>query len=282
MNDSSATKQKQVLSIAIIVVLLVLLGGFYFWLNRGQEPESVTASVPITRPVVQPSEVPAAVPAPEETAPAPAPEEVVNVPQHPIIPPPVSLDGSDDEVKLALTDLAPQMAKWMVSEQQLRKWVLAIDLMADGDVPKQYRPLSIPIEHFEPEVRGTEPAQEFFMKPESFNRTDLVVKLFTAIDVNVLAQYYKAWLPMLEKAYQEQGKKDKFDQRFRMALQRVIDAKPLTVTPALAKRGGVIYVYADSQLESATDIEKMLWRMGPDNSAKVQAFLKQVLQRLPK
>jgi len=159
--------------------------------------------------------------------------------------------------------------------------VLAIDLMADGDVPKQYRPLSIPFDRFEPEVRGTEPAQEFFMKPEGFTRTDLVVKLFTSMDVDAVAEYYRFWLPILEKTYQEQGKKDSFDQRFRAALQRVMDVKPLNIMPALAKRGGVIFVYADSQLESATDVEKMMWRLGPDNSAKVQAYIKQLQAALP-
>ena len=285
MSNSSAGKQKQVLSIAVVVVLLLLLGGFYFWLNRDQSATNVTSPIPINRPAVQPGEAvvtpPAAAPVAEAPMPTLAPE-VVSAPQHPIVPPPLSLDGSDSQVKLAFTDLAPDMAKWMVSDQQLRKWVLAIDLMADGDVPKQYRPLSIPIAHFEPDVQGVEPAQQFFMKPDGFARTNLVVTLFTAIDPDTLVQYYKAWLPILEKAYQEQGKKDTFDRRFRMALQRVIDARPLGVTPALAKRGGVIYVYADSQLESASDVEKMLWRMGPDNGAKVQAFLKQVVQRLPR
>jgi len=198
------------------------------------------------------------------------------------VPAPTTLDGSDTQVKLAVADLAPGMAVWIIADQQLRKWVLAIDLMADGNVPKSYRPLSYPIGHFEPEARGTEPNVQYTMTTQSFTRADVLVKVFTAIDPALIAQYYQAWLPILDKAYQEQGKKDKFDQRFRMALQRVIDAKPLTTEPMLMKHGGVIYVYVDDKLEAATDVEKMMWRLGADNSFKIQNYLKQVLQQLPK
>lgn len=265
--------------ILVAVVVAALLGGFYIWANKKQ-PEAVVETT-----------APVAVPAAVEMETAPLPTQEVPVDEStPLTEPesrgivsvPATVDGSDGQVKLAIADLAPAMAGWFISEQQIRKWVLAVDVMADGDVPKQYRPLAYPLERFEPEVRGVEPEQQFQLKPDSYKRTDLLVSTFTAIDAKHLARYYKAWLSLLEKAYQEQGKKDKFDQRFRTALQRVIDVKPLAVPPQLKKRGGVIYVYADEKLEAASDVEKLLWRMGPDNSLKIQNYLKELQQHLPK
>jgi hypothetical protein len=234
-------------------------------------PTSITPPAPVEPQVSEP-----AIPTEAPTGTA------NNLAKRTLVPPPRSLDNSDIQVKLAVADLAPDMAEWLASDQQLRKWVLAIDLMADGHVPKQYRPLAFPITRFEPAVFGSEAHAQFSMKPESFTRADGLVKLLTAIDPDVLAQYYRSWLPILEKAYAEQGKKDKFDQRFRAALQQVIDVKPLEANPVLKKRGGVIYVYADDKLEAASDVEKMLWRLGPDNSSKLQTFAQQLQQHLPK
>lgn len=275
LNETGSIATTVVIAIAVVAVLL---GGLYIWSNRSQpEPIAETAAIVVPTPV--PSET---IPAPvEEAQPETAPP-VANSVHKPAVPVPATVDGSDGQVKRAVADLAPGMAAWFVSEQQIRKWVLAIDVMADGDVPKQYRPLAYPLARFEPEVRGVEPNQQFLASELSYKRTGLLVNLFTAIDVHYLVQYYQEWLPLLEKAYQEQGKKDKFDQRFRVALQRVLDVKPLATTPELKKRGGVIYVYADEKLEAASDVEKMLWRMGPDNSLKIQNYLRQLQAALPR
>ena len=266
--------------IITVVVVSLLLGGFYLWANRSL-PAAPVETAPVVVPVPLQPEAEAE-PLPVQEAPAAELAPVPEQPSKPIVPVAATVDGSDGQVKLAIADLAPGMASWFVSEQQIRKWVLAIDLMADGDVPKQYRPIAYPLVRFEPEVRGVEPEQQFLVKADSYKRTELFVNLFTAMDVQHLARYYRAWLPLLEKAYQEQGKKDKFDQRFRTAVQRVIDVKPLAEAPMLKKRGGVIYVYADEKLEAATDVEKMMWRMGPDNSLKLQNYLKELQQHLLK
>jgi hypothetical protein len=275
-NTASTTR----LLIIAVALLILLLGGFYIWSNRQAADVVAPEPVAIDRSTAPVTETPVEVQ--EATVPVEEAPIVDSNPPKPIIAPPLSIESSDATVKLAIADLAPAMAAWMVSDQQIRKWVLAIDLMADGDVAKSYRPIAYPLARFEPEVRGVEPEQQFLVKTDSYKRTDLFVSAVVAIDPAHLAQYYKGWLPLLEKAYQDQGKKDKFDQRFRAALQRVLDVKPLVSTPELKKRGGVIYVYADEKLEAATDVEKMMWRMGPDNSLKLQNYLRQLQMRLPK
>jgi hypothetical protein len=259
-----------------------VVAAVYLLVNHSHTNSDMSQTVPVTAIDLTPP-APVEPQVSEPAIPGEAPTTTANTPAKPtIVPPPRTLDNSDSQVKLAVADLAPDMAEWLASDQQLRKWVLAIDLMADGHVPKQYRPLSFPIARFEPAVFGSEADAQFSMKPESFTRADVVIKLLTAIDPDLLAQYYRSWSPILEKAYAEQGKKDKFDQRLRATLQHVIDVKPLDASPVLKKRGGVLYVYADDKLEAASDVEKMLWRLGPDNSTKLQAFAQQLQQHLPK
>jgi len=276
--DTGSTARLIIIAIAMLVLLL---GGFYIWLNRAKAPELTSAPPAIDRSSAPTADLPPVVP--ESTGTPVAEEPTITTPsQKPIVAAPATIESSDAQVKLAVADLAPAMAAWLVPDQQLRKWVLAIDIMADGDVPKSYRPLAYPLARFEPEVRGLEPDQQFLLKVESYKRSDLLVNAVVAIDVDHLAHYYQAWSPLLEKAYQEQGKKGTFNQRLRAALQHVIDVKPLTAPPMLKKRGGVIYLYADDKLEAASDVEKMLWRMGPENSLKIQDYLRQLLARLPK
>lgn len=259
-------------------VSILALIGFYLWLEyQPTEQIEVSGSVPVPMDIRSPSKV-------LESLPEPAPAPVVETmplpaePSKPLIAAPTKIDGSDEVVRRVAGDLAPALLDWLTPDQQVRKWVLSIDLMADGEVPKQYRPLAYSMERFAVETVHDNGVDQLFLAESNFNRTHLLVQAVTAIDPALAVHYYKGWLPLLEKAYAEQGKSGSFDQRLTAALDRVIAVQPLMVKPALVRKGGVMYAYADSQYENASDVEKMCWRMGADNSVKLQAWLKQVRQ----
>jgi PHD/YefM family antitoxin component YafN of YafNO toxin-antitoxin module len=90
--------------------------------------------------------------------------------------------------------------------------------------------------------------------------------------VQSFAAYYRAWKPLLEKAYRELGGKGTFQQRLHAALDRVEAVHSLTAQPELVQPV-VYYKYADPTLESASDVEKLMWRLGPRNTQKVQDYL---------
>lgn len=192
--------------------------------------------------------------------------------------PPGTLEGSDAYVKKAIADLAPAFSEWLMSSQQIRKWILTIDLMADGTLIKQDRPLSFPMERFEATPQDD---TRFLMSSSNFTRTDLLINALVAIDVDHLVYYYQKWLPLLDKAYQELGKRGSFHGRVKKAIDQVTNAKPFAGEALLEKRGGVMYRYVDPTLESASDVEKLMWRLGPENSAKLQSYLKQVRAEMP-
>lgn len=197
-----------------------------------------------------------------------------------IISPPAGLDGSDPVVRKAITDISPALLEWVLTDQQIRKWVMMVDLMADGHIPKHDRALSFPIKAFKVDVEIHTASARYFVAQENFSRTNQLIDVIAAMDPDRLVMYYEAWLPILNTAYQETGKKDQFDQRFKQAISRILNSEPVTVKPEVIKKGGIIYTYADPQLESANDVEKMMWRLGPENSGKLKVFLEKFLRAL--
>jgi len=271
--SSSSANPLALLVIGVGVVML-LAGGFFIWKQQQQEPvvelEPISLQVeraPVEAPPVVEEEV-------EEILPVFEP-----VPERTIVMPPASVDGSDPYVKKAVADFAPALSQWLMTNQQIRKWILTIDLMADGNLMKQDRPLQFSMNRYEALSSGED---VYLPVASNFTRTNILISAVTALDVDLLAYYYQKWSPLLEKAYQELGKRGTFHGRLLKAIDRVVAVQPLLVEPLLEKKGGVMYRYVDARLEAASDVEKLLWRLGPDNSAKLQPWLKQLREKLPK
>ncbi|MFA7555696.1 MAG: DUF3014 domain-containing protein [Spongiibacteraceae bacterium] len=252
------------LIIGIIVIVALIIG---WQLYSSNEPQPVTQE-----PVVQAPPIPVA--EPETAEPAETVEEpsVVIEPEDPIIPAPASLENSDPQVRSAVTDFAPKLSKWLLPNEQIRKWVLTVDLLADGKMPKRYLPIDYPMSKFSTDDKST-------LASSNYARMDEVIDTVTAMDSSLAARYYNEWLPALEQAYKEQGKTGSFDQRFKQTISQVLATEPLEQAPAL-KRPGVLYKYADQNLEAASDIEKLMWRMGPENSEKIQNFLRDLRNQI--
>lgn len=188
-----------------------------------------------------------------------------------IVTAPAQLAQSDAQVLLAAADLAQPLVQWLLPKEQLRKWVLAIDLMADGQLPKRYRPIDFPIAQFAVQQSG----QATVAKTSNFARMDELIETVMNIPPKKLARYYQQWLPLLEQAYQEQGKATSFDQRFKQTISQILAAPSLTQNPVL-KRPSVLYRFADKDLEQASDVDKFLWRVGPDNAERIQNFVREL------
>jgi len=274
-------QNKSLMSALIVGLALVLIIGSWFALQNDDLILVDEAPPVVTETVTEPA--PFATPlAEDETEPSPQPEpvEVIEEPVDalpPIIATPLTLEQSDARVLLAVADFSPKLAQWLLPEEQLRKWVLAVDLMADGKLPKRYRPLDYPMARFVVTQQGLETVAN----KDNMLRMSTIIKTVTSIDPKILARYYHQWLPILEAAYSEQGKPDTFDQRFRQTISRILGAEPLSEIDNIAlSRPSVLYRYTDPNLEQASDVEKLLWRMGPDNSEQLQYFLRELRYEL--
>lgn len=248
--------------IIVIVIAALVIVGYFFTAEKDVAPLQIEADSPeevdtLPEPVYQ-----------HET---PTEDEIVEQkePDVTIVGPPNIIDNSDPQVLLAIAEFAPKLSAWLLPSEQIRKWVLAIDLMADGNLPKRYRPIDYPMDAF----AITKQEDSIKTAETNFQRANDILNVVTAIDPKTLARYYKEWLPILEKAYREQGKPDTFNQRFRQTISQVLAATPLDTKPELI-RPGVFYQYADERLEKASEVEKLLWRMGENNTERLQSYLR--------
>lgn len=270
--------------VAVAVAILVLVVG-YFILNSGKErhPPLETEAVPAapatadTAPAEKesvpdtdqyPDEIPAMAPAPD---PDPVPQE----PDTTLITPPGELAGSDTTVKAVLQELSPQLSAWLIPDEQVRKWVLTVDLIADGKLPKRYRPLDYPMAKFAVEKQDSTTVAT----DANYERLVPLLTAITAIDTARLADYYHAWKPLLQKAYQEQGKPGTFEERLLTAFSQILAVTPLQDKEALI-RPTVLYHYSNEELEKASDVEKLGWRMGEDNLITLQDFVRELREQI--
>lgn len=192
-----------------------------------------------------------------------------------VLPPP-TLDESDEPVRSAAADLATRLAAWVTPEEQVRKWVLLVDMAADGKVPARNRPLNYPMATFKASETDEE---QYRFDTANYGRTGELVEVLVNIPPQKVADYYRVWHPLLQQAYAELGKPDSFDERLRLAIERVLAAQPLPAPPEL-ERPNVFYTYADPAREKASDLDKLLWRLGPDNTQRLQNYLREVQSHL--
>lgn len=246
----------------IVLLLLAVVGvGVWGWYLQREYPTAIEAVALGTPPAQQPAQPPLQG---QRNPPLPPPAAA----HKPSVGAPFELDHSDGQARAAVADFSARIAQWLTPEEQVRKWVVLVDQIADGKLPEKNRPLSFPMANFAVQRQD----DKLMLDAANHARADMLIDLFTAIPIDTLAAYYHAWRPLLDKAYAELGGKGGFDKRLRTALDRVEAVPSLTSQPELVQPV-VYYKFADPTLESASDVEKLMWRLGPKNTQKVQDYL---------
>lgn len=255
----------------VIPVIIIIVALVIWWLFK-QPPPPIESSQPTPSPVIEApvtekraiirDPVPAAEPPPQqETSPTVQPA--------PIVAPPAGLTGSDATAQQAAQSVSTALMQWVAPQEQLRKWVLLIDNIAQGKVPVKNRPIEFSMPAFK--VVGDD--EHPIMSHDNMGRAQPLIDAMVSIDPALLARYYRAWLPLLEQAYEELGQPQSFDNRLHEAIERIRLVEPLQDNPIELERPSVVYRFKNPELEQATDVEKLLWRMGPENTRKIQLFL---------
>ncbi len=291
----SVTREVGVMKKSLPLFMAIALVAVLYWYSGKQSDESLEESRPAILsepvvPVVQTQTESTALPPltknlPLATQPVADSSENISVVaaqsveidevSEPIVKAPNALAGSDSRVFIAVQDLKPELAQWLVDRELVRKIVLMVDLMAQGDIPVKHRPLDYAMDQFRVVQRG----QSYEVDPKNYERTIPLVFALTAISPQRLADYYRGWYPLLERAYAEQGRNDHFDNRVHMAIDNILQAPPAP-QGALLKQPRVLYQYADPELEQASHLHKWLWRLGPENQQRIQQFLQSFKQYL--
>jgi hypothetical protein len=245
---SSSSNTPLYLTLGLLAVAGV--GGFLWVRGRESEPEpqnlaGLNASEPVTetRPTVPPLALP-------------------------------ELDASDAFLRGVIGSLSahPQVARWLVTDELARRFVLSVVELAGGRSPRAHVRFLVPPEG--PGVR--ESGEGLTVDPEAYRRYDLLAETFASLDTEGTAVLYHQLHPLFVEAFAELGiPGESFDEAMELAVDNVISARSGPDTFAVRPNEGV-YEFVDPDLEARTPLEKHLIRMGPENASRVQSKLVEI------
>ena len=141
-----------------------------------------------------------------------------------------------------------------------------VDALRRGEVPYKLLPVGRPSKPFPISDDGL----RVTMDPSGFSRYDGFAQWVNGIDVLAIVELLNDYEQIATEALSRMGVGD-FDIRSAvLAATTEILATPIAHRAELMKREAN-WVYMDPELEALSSLQKQVLRMGPDNSAIVQA-----------
>jgi hypothetical protein len=211
-------------------------------------------------------------PAPRQAAPSAAGTNRASTPAAPTDPLP-ALDASDALVRSAVAGLSsrPELVVWLANDDLIRRFVAAVDNVAEGRSPRTH------IVFLEPDgdflVVGEGPTLR--VDPSAERRYDTLATVVSSLDVDGTVRAYNRLEPLFESAYRDLGHPEGgFGVRLTEAIAQLLATPVVSGAPGLT-RHVFSYRYGDPELEELSDAQKHLLRMGPRNVKRVQAKLRE-------
>lgn len=277
MSDDYQPRKSSSTTMMVIVVLALIGAAAAFFFLRDDAP---VASQTVTTPVaVAPQAVATSSAAPAPIVEYEPPQPVIEVEPLP------GLNESDTTILAALQQLRGEgLVQLLIPQELLRKFVLAVNNVAEGKVIHEYRPVVSPpppfiADTFSVMVAGTAVDQER-VSPNNYQRYEAYVTTLALIDSDAAAAVYRRFYPLMEEAFRELGlKKPNFHSVMIAAIDNIL-AAPDAQGDLLLVRPKVFYQYADPALEALPQTHKLMLRMGPENARSVKASLRQLRARL--
>lgn len=184
-----------------------------------------------------------------------------------------NLNSSDSLVRDALKQLDPsqQLLRWLVSDELLRRFVVLVDNLANGHLPSKYMVLKAPAS----ELAVTPAGEEYLLDSANFERYGVYFDVLAAMPPKSVVSAYQQFYPLLQQAYAELGyPRRSFHHRMLAAIEQVLNTPmPEPGVELMLTRSSVMYQYQDETLEQSSDVQKLLLRMGPKNSAMLKESL---------
>ena len=279
MNKSLAI----IAAIAVIGLLFLVYLAATFESPQGTQTVEIAPPVPQAPAPVQREETLAPVPAPvqpvtpapvvavEEETPEPeVVEEIVELP---------TLNDSDGFLseRLQALETGARLMALLTSDDIIRKFVVFVDNVAEGNLPQ----LEYPVRRL-PQAMAVRELDEnlYEMQTVSYQRYTALIDGLTAVNPEQALAIYRVMKPLFQEAYAEIGYPNRnFDDTLARAIDNVVNASTAEGPFQLIKPK-VMYIYADSEIERMSPVEKQLLRMGPQNAEKLKLALQQYRQRL--
>lgn len=188
-----------------------------------------------------------------------------------------NLEGSDTHlISYISTNLDSGLTQLLVKKHILRKFVRAINSLEEGKVVSKYRPTVQPQQAFVAKEYG----KQWIMSSVNYARYTPYITTLENMGANELILAYNNYYETLVEAYQELGvNKGEFKSVTRRALQQLIDAPEYSDSPILTHKS-VMYKYQDKEIENLPAAQKLMIRLGPNNSKRLKALLTEIVKGL--
>ncbi len=240
-----------------ILAVLVIIGGVYYILVVRKPKPPETAAQAAAPPARSESEKTPAVPGLE-----------------PLAFPAVPLAASDEAVRefAAALSTNPAFARWILSKDLIRTFVVAVDNVANGLSPKTH------IGFFSPEgaFRVTRAKTGLFVDPAGAARYAPVVDVVRSIDATAAVRLYRAVEPLAQEAYNELGYPGvDFDNTLERAMGELLET-PVVEGPIRLEAKVLSQAMTDPALEGLSLAQKQLLRMGPKGVEAIQAKIREI------
>jgi hypothetical protein len=250
-------EQKKVMltgSVVILLVAVVVVVYYFFIRDKAKE------ALPVQE-VVE-----------EQFVPVQSDESVVDA--ETATPLEVELDQSDEVLRGLAGGLSPHQSleSWLKSQDLIRRFVAAVDNIANGLSPRSQ------IDFFAPkgEFRVIRRNNQYYVDSRGYSRYNLVADVFVSLDVNKTIELYRRAKPLFQEAYAELGYPDQdFDDTLAEAIVELLKV-PVVQGDMLLERKVISYAIADPGLENLSEAQKYLLRMGPENIRKIQSMLREL------
>lgn len=254
----------------IVALVVILAGGYLYLQSQDRQP-------PAPEPVATEEEAPQE--APDTLVRNPLPESAPVDPLAALLPDPLPALDASDAVMLKLVELLiarPDLVALVVPQEMIRRIVIAVENIPARNIPQNRLPLKQPEGRF----AVTKSGEELFVDPETYTRYDRYAALMDSLDAGRVVDAYVHLYPLFQNAYRELGyPKAYFNDRLILAIDNLL-ATPEVSEPIALVQPGMLYRYADPDLEALSAGQKLLLRMGPGNAAVVKGKLTQLRKEL--
>ncbi len=182
--------------------------------------------------------------------------------------------GTDTLVRRLAAGISshPEWATWLVTDDLVRRFVAAVDAVADGYSPAAELGLAVASGPFL--VREDE--GRLVIAAGTYRRAALLAEVVSSIDADDAVAILRTLGPELETAQREIAwHRGTFEDRLRQAVDHLL-AVDVPGGPIEVERRTRTYRYADDRLERLSDAQRQLVRMGPANATAIQKKLRAI------
>jgi sRNA-binding regulator protein Hfq len=189
----------------------------------------------------------------------------------------VTLEASDDSFRKAVGNVSVSLLNWFQVKDVIRKYIVIINDLSQNQILYKHRKfLKMPQKFV-----AKEDSQGLYIANESYARYDQFANAVVSFDVQEGLDLYLTFRPLFKQVFDEFAYPAEYrvEDIFMKAASSVLQA-PVIKGRIYLRRHSVRYKFAKEELEALNGVEKQMIRMGPENTEKIQAKLRQLVEAI--